>query len=126
MRSSAPIQRLKAAKLRRLAGTMQPSPERTIKLERAAALELQAKAQDSDPSLRPIEAGRQKVLTDKFAMQELSERLRRTARFRYPIDGLSEMAKTVDAALEQVLGPEDSHGRRASWVRRLRSFGLIP
>ena len=76
MRSSAPIQRLKAAKLRRLARTMQLSPERTIKLERAVALELQAKAQDSDPSLRPIEAGRQKVLTDKFAMQELSERLR--------------------------------------------------
>jgi hypothetical protein len=49
-------------------------------------------------------------------------RSRSPARFRYPIEGPTEVEQAFDAAMKEAFGPDESYER---WVRRLRRLGLI-
>jgi hypothetical protein len=62
---------------------------------------------------------------DRRAMRELLKGLQAKAHFRYPVDEPSEVYKAVDAAVEEIFGPDSPNSARSRWVRRLRRHGLI-
>lgn len=49
--------------------------------------------------------------------------VRHPAFFRCSVDGPTEIERVVQAAFDQILGPDEE---REEWIRRLRSLGLIP
>jgi hypothetical protein len=61
----------------------------------------------------------------KKAMRALLKSLRAKAHFRYPINEPSATYQALNAAFEDIFGPDKPNSAQARWVRRLRRLGLI-